>query len=125
MASIRPRDPGAAPAPPALARWPKAPKGYSPAEIAAWDEIGEAVLVLRTVSTADLLMVGRAAQVRARASEMFADGDIDPGRLASMLRLEANLYKELGLSPQARRAVSPLVAKKGKAEAEADPLSEF
>lgn len=113
--SIRPHDGGRPPTPDALRRWPKPPQGFSDVERDAWGRIGEALMVLGTASAADLPVAERAAQVRARVDALFADDELKPSTLASMLRIEVDLYKQLGLSPQARRQVSPLPDGKDRA----------
>jgi hypothetical protein len=71
-------------------------------------------MVLSTVSGADLLIASRAARVMARVDECLADSQLKPSTLASMLRIEIDLLKQLGLSPQARRQVAGLSGGEGK-----------
>lgn len=120
--SIRPRDSGAPPMPPALVGWPAPPAGFSPDEQRWWAVIGAATAALGTVSAADLPMAQRAVQVSARADAALLDPGFKPTALNALLRLELDYWKQLGLSPQARRSVTPLPEEKGD---EHDPLAEF
>ena len=120
--SIRAQDGGKPPAPPALKKWPKPPRGFKPLEVAEWSEIGAACMVIGTVSAADLPIAQDAARVSARVSELFDDPDLKASTLAGMLRIKIDLFKQLGLSPQSRRQVTPL---QDDAEDEDDPLAEF
>jgi hypothetical protein len=63
---------------------------------------------LGSVAAADLPMAQRAAQVSARVDAALLDPDFKPTALNALLRLELDYWKQLGLSPQARRAVTPL-----------------
>jgi hypothetical protein len=73
-----------------------------------WKQIGEAAVRLGTVSAADLPVAARAAQISARAADALSDPDYDPKALNSLLRVELEYWKQLGFSPQSRRAVTPL-----------------
>lgn len=106
--SIRPHDGGRPPAPPALVEWPKAPETFTDRERGWWARLGEAVSELGTVAAADVPLAARAAQISARVDEAFADPDFKPTALNALLRLELDYWKQLGLSPQARRQVTPL-----------------
>lgn len=108
--SVRAHDLARPPSPAPLDRWPKPPKGFSGLERDAWTRLGDAALELGTVSRADLLFCARVAQVSARVDEALADREFKPTALNALLRLEADLLKQIGLSPQARRAVTPLPA---------------
>ena len=112
--SIRPNDGGKPPSPAAITVWPKAPKGFTAGERAAWGRLGEAVILLGAASLADLPMAGRCAQVSARVDGLFRDKTLKASTLASMLRIEVELLKQLGLSSQARRQVAPLPSGKKK-----------
>ncbi len=101
------------PEPAALTSWPKPRKEFDKIEQKAWLELGDALLYLGTVSVADLLMVERAAQVRARVDRMMADKRTSARELGALLRLEKELMIQLGLTPSARKTVSPLKAKNG------------
>lgn len=65
-------------------------------------------MALGTISEADILMAQRAAQASARVDDAFKDPDFKPTALNALLRLELDYWKQLGLSPQARRQVTPL-----------------
>jgi hypothetical protein len=60
------------------------------------------------VSASDLPVAARAAQVSARVDSALIDPDYKPTALNALLRLELDYWKQLGLSPQSRRAVAPL-----------------
>jgi len=111
------------PALPALKTWPKPPKHFTENESEAWKRLGVAAMALGSVSAADLLFCERVAQVSARVDTAMADPDFKPTALNALLRLEADLRRQLGISPQARAAVQAL--SKEAEEDEDDPLSEF
>lgn len=106
--SIRPHDGGRPPAPPAIRKWPPAPKRFSREERAWWRRLGRDLTVLGTVCVADLEMCERAAQMSARADAALTDPNYTATALNALLRLELDYRKQLGLSPQSRRAVTPL-----------------
>ena len=106
--SVRPHDGGRPPAPPVLAEWPAAPEGFLEDERTWWVRLGEAATVLGTGSAADVPMAQRAAQVSARVDRALSDPEFKPTALNALLRLEVDYWKQLGLSPQSRRAVTPL-----------------
>lgn len=110
-----------APTPPALAQWPGAPSYFGPDEDRWWERLGEAAQRLGTISEADLPIAARAVQISVRVDKALADDDFKPTALNALLRLELDYWKQLGLSPQARRAVSPLPT----GEEPDDPLREF
>jgi len=85
--------------------------------------VGEAVKGLGTVSAADLPVAARAAQISARVDDALLDPDFKATALNALLRLELDYWKQLGLSPQARRSVSPLP--EAEDESKPDPLREF
>ena len=111
--SIRPHDGGKPPTPPALRRWPPAPRGMSDDERGWWRRIGRSAEVLGTIATADLGIVERVCQISARVDVAMRDPDFTPTALNALLRLELDYWKQLGLSPQSRRAVTPLPAESG------------
>ena len=47
-------------------------------------------------------------QVSVRIDKALRDPDFKPTALNAMMLLELNYWKQLGLSPQSRRAVAPL-----------------
>lgn len=106
--SIRPADKGSPPTPAALEKWPKAPKGFTQAEREWWSRLGVAAMELGTVAAADLPVAARAVQVSARVDAAFLDPNFKATALNALLRLELDYWKQLGLSPQSRRAVTPL-----------------
>jgi hypothetical protein len=118
--SIRPHDGGRPPTPPALTEWPAPPETFAADECAWWSVVGTAVLALGTVSAADLPMAQRAAQISARVDAAMGDTTYKPTALNALLRLELDYWKQLGLSPQARRQTTPLPTEK-----EPDELDEF
>src|SRR6266540_205804 len=121
--SIRPRDSGRPPTPPALTEWPHAPATFRDAERAWWVRVGEAVKGLGTVSAADLPVAARAAQISARVDDALLDAEFKATALNALLRLELDYWKQLGLSPQARRSVTPLPEAEDLSRP--DPLREF
>ena len=106
--SVRPHDGGKPPRPPALDEWPAPPGDFSEAERECWARIGSAAGALRTISTADMGVVTRSAQISARVESALRDRDYTPTALNALLRLELDYWKQLGLSPQSRRSVTPL-----------------
>jgi hypothetical protein len=118
--SIRPHDGGHPPTPPALTEWPAPPETFSADERGWWATVGTAVLALGTVSAADLPMAQRAAQVSARVDGAMTDPEFKATALNALLRLELDYWKQLGLSPQARRQTTPLPTEK-----EPDEFDEF
>jgi phage terminase small subunit len=112
-----------APIPAALTDWPPAPKYFNPAEKAAWKRLGGAVMELSTISRADLLFCERVAQVSARVDAALKDKAFKPTALNAIVKLESDLRRQLGISPQARTQVQPLAAEVD--EDEEDPLGEF
>lgn len=70
---------------------------------------------LGTVALADLPVAARAAQISARVDSALRDDDFKPTALNALMRLELDYWKQLGLSPQSRRAVTPLPNDKGEA----------
>lgn len=106
--SIRPHDGGKPPTPPAVKKWPRAPETFNEAERAWWRRLGRCAEALGTVATADLGVCERAAQMSARADAALADPEFKPTALNALLRLELDYWRQLGLSPQSRRAVAPL-----------------
>lgn len=113
----------APPALPALITWPPAPRHFNRDERTAWGRLGKAVMALGSVSLADVLFCERVAQVSARVDEALKDPDFKPTALNALLKLEADLRRQLGITPQARGAVQPL--EKEPEEDEDDPLAEF
>lgn len=69
---------------------------------------------LGTLSACDLPIAARAAQVSARVDSALIDPDYKPTALNALLRLELDYWKQLGLSPQARRSVAPLPTEEGE-----------
>ena len=119
MPAIRPRDGGKPPVPEPITKWRPAPKGFEPDEQAAWKALGRALIPLRTVCRSDLLMVEQAALEMARLARMRRDpGVAETARNATSGIVKA-LLVELGLSPQARRATTPLAEKKAKTKFDA------
>lgn len=112
-----------APVPSALVRWPDPPRHFVEPEKVAWDRLGDAVMSLGVVSVADLLFCERVAQVSARVDTALADEEFKPTALNALLKLEADLRKQLGLSPQARGSVDPLAPEQD--EEDEDPDAEF
>lgn len=106
--------------PPALVKWPKAPKHFTAGEVASWTRLGEAVMVLGSVAGSDLVLAERLAQLDARISEALANPDVQMTALSAMMRLEADLLNRMGLTPQARNTIGPLSKPKKKS-----PLDEF
>jgi len=53
-------------------------------------------------------VVTRSAQISARVESALRDRDYTPTALNALLRLELDYWKQLGLSPQSRRSVTPL-----------------
>lgn len=113
--SIRPADKGRPPTPPALEKWPKAPEDFTPDERAWWARLGAAAMELGTVSAADLPVAARAVQASARVDAALRNPDFKPTALNALMRLELDYWKQLGLSPQSRRAVTPLPNDKSEA----------
>jgi phage terminase small subunit len=111
--SIRPHDGGKPPTPPALRKWPAAPRHLSEGERVWWRRLGRCARDLGTISTADLGVVERACQASARCEVALRDPETKPTALTAMLRLELDYWKQLGLSPQSRRAVTPLPVSSG------------
>jgi hypothetical protein len=91
-------------------------------ELRCWARLGQAVLGLKTVSEADLPMAARAAQVSARVDAALADPLFKPTALNALLKLEVEMWRLFGLTPQSRRQVAPLP--KGE-DGSDDPLREF
>ena len=121
--SVRPHDNGRPPAPPALDAWPKDPPFPLTAdERRCWERLGAAVLGLKTVSAADLPMAARAAQVSARVDAALADPLFKPTALNALLKLEVEMWRLFGLTPQSRRGVAPLPQGDDGSD---DPLKEF
>lgn len=112
--SIRPHDGGKPPAPPAITKWPRPPRGFSAEERAWWRRLGVAATALGTLSTADLGIAERAAQISTRVDDAFRDPEFAPTALNALLRLELDYWKQLGLSPQSRRSVTPLPTSAGE-----------
>lgn len=112
--SIRPHEKGSPPSPPAILEWPGAPGNFSDTERGWWARIGEAVMGLGAVSEADLPVAARAAQISTRVDAAMLDAEFKPTALNALLRLELDYWKQLGLSPQARRGVTPLPKGEGE-----------
>jgi hypothetical protein len=112
--SIRPHDGGRPPAPPAIRQWPEPPERFEEDERGWWVRLGESAASLGTISTSDLGVAERAAQISARADRAFRDPDFAPTALNALLRLELDYWKQLGLSPQSRRSVTPLPTTAGE-----------
>jgi hypothetical protein len=106
--SIRPTDKGNPPNPPALVEWPEPPQAFGADEREWWVRLGAAAMALGTVSVADLPMAQRAVQVSVRVDGALMDPDFKPTALNAILRLELDYWKQIGLSPQARRGTTPL-----------------
>jgi hypothetical protein len=106
--------------PAALTKWPHAPSHFSEGEVRAWKAVGEAAMLLGSVSGSDLLLAGRLAQLGARVDAALMDADAQMTAVSSMMRLEADLLNRMGLTPQARNTIGPLSkpSKKG-------PLDDF
>ena len=104
------------PTPEALTRWPKAPKGFTPAEVASWERIGLAAMALKSVGASDLVLAERLAQLDARVSAALKDKKIAMTALSALMRLEADLLNRMGLTPQARNTIGPLSTPKPKTE---------
>lgn len=121
--TFRPERHKETPALPALKSWPKPPKHFDAGETVAWKRLGVAVMALGSVSEADLLFCERVAQVSARVDAALSIENFKPTALNALLRLEADLRRQLGISPQARAAVQALAQE--PEEDEEDPLSEF
>ena len=98
--------------PVALTRWPPAPRHFTDGEVQAWKAVGEAAILLGSVSGADLLLAGRLAQLGARVDAALVDIELKDSTLASLMRLEADLFNRMGLTPQARNTIGPLSKKK-------------
>jgi hypothetical protein len=100
--------------------WPEPPADFARDESEWWVRLGQAVTALGTVSVADLPVAARAAQISARVDTALVDRDFKPTALNALLRLELDYWKQLGLSPQSRRSVTPLPVEEPE-----DELSEF
>lgn len=120
--AVRPHDGGRPPAPPVLSQWPAPPEGFGRAESEWWVRLGVAAAALGTVSVADLPVAARAAQISARVDTALVDATYKATALNALLRLELDYWKQLGLSPQSRRSVTPLPSDEPE---EHDPLAEF
>jgi hypothetical protein len=106
--------------PVALAKWPPAPRHFTEGEVQSWKAIGEAAMLLGSVSGSDLVLAGRLAQLGARVDQALTDVELKSSTLANLMRLEADLLNRMGLTPQARNTIGPLSRPKVKG-----PLDEF
>ena len=113
----RPQEPSG---PVALTRWPQAPSDFTPAEVDAWKVVGEAAMLLGSVTGSDLIMAGRLAQLGALVKGSLRDREIKTSTVSNLMRLEADLLGRMGLSPQARNTVGPAAKAKKKG-----PLDDF
>lgn len=106
--------------PVALTKWPRAPRHFTDREVVSWNAIGEAAMLLGSVSGSDLVLAGRLAQLGARVDSALTDVDLKSSTLANLMRLEADLLNRMGLTPQARNTIGPLSKPPPKT-----PLDEF
>lgn len=121
--SVRPADNLATPTPPAVTRWPPAPRSFDEGEREAWRRLGRALLPLRTVSASDLLFVEMVAREAARYEALRKDPSAKVTAVNACAKSLASMLHSLGLSPQGRRTTASL--KPPKPEGEADPLAEW
>jgi hypothetical protein len=90
---------------PALAKWPPAPEGFSPAERKEWQRLGQAALVAGTCTEADLLVAASYARLAARLAGLYADPSAKASTIGALARLVKEHLVTLGLTPAARKSV--------------------
>jgi hypothetical protein len=106
--------------PTALTRWPQAPSDFTPAEVDAWKVVGEAAMLLGSVTGSDMILAGRLAQLGALVKGSLRDRELKTSTVSNLMRLEADLLTRMGLTPQARNSVGPVSKAKKRG-----PLDEF
>ena len=106
--------------PTALTRWPPPPSDFTSTEVDAWKVVGEAAMLLGSVTGSDLILAGRLAQLGALVKGSLRDRELKTSTVSNLMRLEADLLTRMGLTPQARNSVGPVSKAKKRG-----PLDEF
>jgi hypothetical protein len=86
-----------------LKTWPEVPEGFSAGARRSWVRLGHAVMAGPGITVADLLVAETLAQVMARMEKP----KLKDTTFAGLARLQKELLIQLGMSPQARKGLTP------------------